>query len=136
MESTNMNTVNLPNTTEVVVNKTGRSYTIDWSRVPESSVQFFIEYGLEQKFNDSHSSITRGGKNPFQGTDAAFEAAVHEITDDIESRMYAGTLGVRTRRVEDTAKKLARLAQTDPEQLAQLLRAAGIEVAKPKKSAA
>lgn len=131
-------TITIPRYTRVVVNKTGRVVELDNSRAGAGSVEYGYNYGWEQKFNDSHSAITRGGKNPFQGSDTEFEAAVHEIVDDIEARFYAGTLNVRARRVhvEDTAKKLARLAQTDPEQLAQLLRAAGIEVAKPKKSAA
>jgi hypothetical protein len=132
-------TFTMPTESAVVVNKTGRTYTIDWSRVPESSIEFFLNYGLEQKFNDSHSSITQGGKNPFKGTQDEFEMAVHDITDDIETKIYAGTLGTRARRVEDpkkvTARTLAAMAASNPDELAAMLKAAGIELPTKKKAA-
>ena len=133
--------VNIPDTLTVVVNKTGRAVTLDLTKCPESSIVFYLEYGAEQKFNDSHSAITRGGKNPFQGTDAEFEAAVNEIVDDIEAKTYAGTLGTRTRRVEDpkkvAARTIAQLASSNPDELMAMLKAAGVELPKAtKKSAA
>jgi hypothetical protein len=129
-------TFTMPESSAVAVNKTGRTYTIEWSRVPESSIEFFLNYGLEQKFNDSHSSVVR--KN-WTGTDAEFETAVHDITDDIETKIYAGTLGTRARRVEDpkkvTARTLAAMAASNPDELAAMLKAAGIELPTKKKAA-
>lgn len=138
MDTNETITVTIPRYTRVMVNKTGRVIELDNSRAPASSIEFGWNYGWEQKFNDSHSSITEGGKNPFQGTRAEFEDAIHEVTDDIESRFYAGTLGSRARRVEDPKKvaqrEFARLAKDDPEQLAQMLRAVGYEVPTKKQS--
>lgn len=110
-----MDTANfaLPRTYTTTVNKTGKTYVLKLDQMPESSIAFFLEYGIEQKFNDSHSAITKGGKNAFVGSDADFAAAVHAITDDIESRAYAGTLNVRSRRAVDpeqvTAATLSKL---------------------------
>lgn len=108
MDTNETITVTIPRYTRVMVNKTGRVIELDNSRAPASSIEFGWNYGWEQKFNDSHSSITEGGKNPFQGTRDQFVDAVHEVTDDLEARFYAGTLGTRTRRVEDPNKVAAR----------------------------
>lgn len=92
-----MTQVNLPDTFSTTIAKTGRVVTLETALLPDSSIEFIFQYGLDQKSADASASLTRKGANPFTGTDAEFKSAVDATTDEFVERAYAGTLGTRVK---------------------------------------
>lgn len=67
------------NTFNIFVNKANRSFAVDFDALPAHVKTHIIEYGLKQKFNDSHASETDGEK--------AFG-----LTQNLLERLLAGEL--------------------------------------------